>query len=72
MILMITITIKIMIITIVTMVIVEIYTTKIEEFVCPPNIFETVAVRTMKLAHRPRIAPITIKRISKQIFLPIV
>ena len=32
-----------------------IYTTKIEEFVCPPNISETVDVRTMKLAHRPRI-----------------
>ena len=33
-----------------------IYTTKIEEFVCPPNISETVAVRIMKLAHRSRIA----------------
>ena len=33
-----------------------IYTTKIEEFVCPPNISETVAVRIMKVAHRPRIA----------------
>ena len=28
-------------------------TTIIEEFVCPPNMSETVAVRTMKLAHRP-------------------
>ena len=28
-------------------------TTKIDEFVCPPNISETVAVRIMKLAHRP-------------------
>ena len=27
-----------------------IYTTKIDEFVCPPNISETVAVRIMKLA----------------------
>ena len=35
--------------------------TKIEEFVCPPNISETVAVRTVKLAHRPHIASTTIK-----------
>ena len=33
-----------------------IYTTKIEEFVCLPNISETVAVRTVKLEHRPRVA----------------
>ena len=46
-------------------------TTKIEEVVCPPNISETVAVRTMKLAHRPRIASTTIKLISKPIFLSI-
>ena len=39
----------------------SIYTTKIEEVVCPPNISETVAVRTMKLAYRPRIASTTIK-----------
>ena len=38
-----------------------IYTTKIDEFACPPNISETVAVRIMKLAHRPRIASTTIK-----------
>ena len=48
-----------------------IYTTKIVEFVCPPNISETVAVRIMKLAHRPRIASTTIKLISKQILLSI-
>ena len=33
-----------------------IYNTKIDEFDCPPNTSETVAVRIMKLAHRPRIA----------------
>ena len=33
-----------------------IYTTKIDGVVCPPNISETFAVRTLKLAHRPRIA----------------
>ena len=48
-----------------------IYTTKIDEFVCPPNISETVAVRIMKLAHRPRIASATIKLISKPILLSI-
>ena len=41
--------------------------TKIDEFVCQPNISQTVAVRTVKLAHRPRIASTTIKLISKQI-----
>ena len=49
----------------------HIYTTKREEFVCPPNISETVAVRIMKLAHRPRIASTTIKLISKPILLSI-
>ena len=48
-----------------------IYTTKIGEFVCPPNISETVAVRIMKLAHPPRIASTTIKLISKPILLAI-
>ena len=48
-----------------------IYNTKIDEFVCPPNISETVAVRIMKLAHRPRIASTTIKRIAKPILLSI-
>ena len=38
-----------------------IYTTKIDGGVCPPNISETVAGRTMKLAHRPRIASTMIK-----------
>ena len=46
-------------------------TTKIEEFVCPPNISETVAVRIMKLAHRPRIASTAIKLISKHVVLSI-
>ena len=50
---------------------VPIYTTKIDEFVCRPNISETVAVKTMKLAHRPRIASTTIKLISKPILLSI-
>ena len=45
--------------------------TKIEEFVGPPNISETVAVRPMKLAHRPRIAWKMIKLISKPIVLSI-
>ena len=49
----------------------HIYTTKIDGVVCPPNISETVAVRTAKLAHRPRIASTTIKLISKPIFLSI-
>ena len=47
----------------------HIYTTKIDEFVCSPNISETFAVRIMKLAHRPRIASTTIKLISKPILL---
>ena len=49
----------------------SIYTTKIDGNVCPPNISETVAVRTVKLAHRPRIASTTIKFISKPILLSI-
>ena len=48
-----------------------IYATKTDEFVCPPNISETVAVRITKLAHRPRIASTTIKLISKQNLLSI-
>ena len=48
-----------------------IYTTKIDTFVCPPQISETVAVRITKLAHRPRIASTTKKLISKQILLSI-
>ena len=48
-----------------------IYTTKIDGVVCPPNISETVAVRTVKLAHRPRIASTTIKFISKPILLSV-
>ena len=48
-----------------------IYTTKIDGVVCPPNISETVAVRTVKLAHRPRIASTTIKLISKPILLSV-
>ena len=39
----------------------NIYTTKIGTFVCPPHISETVADRIMKLAHRPRIASTTKK-----------
>ena len=46
-----------------------IYTTKIDTFVCPPHISETVAVRIMKLAHRPRIDSTTITLISKPILL---
>ena len=49
----------------------DIYTTKIDGVVCPPNISETVAGRLMKLAHRPRIASKMIKLISKPILLPI-
>ena len=49
----------------------DIYTTKIDGVVCPPNISDTVAVRTMKLAHRPRIASTTITLISKPILLSI-
>ena len=48
-----------------------IYTTKIDGVVCSPNIFETVAVRTVKLAHHPRIASTMIKSISKPILLSI-
>ena len=48
-----------------------IYTTKIDGVVCPSNIAETVAVRTVKLAHRPRIASTTITFISKPILLSI-
>ena len=50
---------------------VHIYNTKIDEFVCPKNISQTVAVRIMKLAHRPRIASTTIKLISNPILLSI-
>ena len=49
----------------------DIYTTKIDGVVCPPNISETVATRIMKLAHRPRIASTMIKLIPKPILLPI-
>ena len=49
----------------------NIYTTKIDTFVCPPNISETGAVRIMKLAHRSRIASTTKKIISKQLLLSI-
>ena len=49
----------------------DIYTTKIDGVVCPPNISETVEGRLMKLAHRPRIASTMIKLISKPILLPI-
>ena len=49
----------------------NIYTTKIGTFVCPPHISETIAVRIMKLAHRPRVASTTKKLISKQMFLSI-
>ena len=48
-----------------------IYTTKLDGVVCPPNISETVAVRTVKLAHRQCIASTTIKFISKPILLSI-
>ena len=49
----------------------SIYTNKVDEFVCPPNISETVAVRIMKLTQRPRIASTTIQLISKLILLSI-
>ena len=49
----------------------DIYTTKIDRVVCPPNISKTVAGRLMKLAHRPRIASTMIKLNSKPILLPI-
>ena len=49
----------------------NIYTTKIDGVVCPPNISETVAGRLMKLAHRQRIASTTIKLISTKILLAI-
>ena len=48
----------------------NIYTTKIDTFVCPPHISETVAVRIMKLAHRSRIASTTKKIISKMFYCP--
>ena len=46
-----------------------IYTTKIDEFVCPPNISETVAVWIMELAHRPHVASTAIELILKPILL---
>ena len=46
-----------------------IYTTKIDTFVCLPNISETVSVTIMKLAHRTRIDSTTITLISKSILL---
>ena len=49
----------------------DIYTTKMDGVVCPPNISETVAGRLMKLAHRQSIASTTIKLISKNILLSI-
>ena len=45
--------------------------TKIDEFVCPSNISETVAVRIMKLTHHAPIASTTIKLISKPILMSI-
>ena len=48
-----------------------IYATKIDTFVCPPDISQTVAVRIMKLAHRPRIASTTNKLISEPILLSV-
>ena len=50
---------------------VSIYTTKIATFVCPPHISYTVAVRIMKLPHRPLIASTTKKLISKPIIMSI-
>ena len=41
------------------------------EFVCPQDISQTVDVRIIKLAHRPRIASKTNKLISKPILLSI-
>ena len=52
-------------------ILVHIYTTKIDGVVCPPNISETVAGRLMKLAHRQRIASTTIKLISTTFLLSI-
>ena len=49
----------------------DIYATKIDVVVCPPNISETVAGRLIKVAHSPRIASTMIKLISKPIVLPI-
>ena len=49
----------------------NIYTTKIDGVVCPPNISETVAGRLMKLAHRQCIASTTIKLISTIFLLSI-
>ena len=48
-----------------------IYTTKIDEVVCPPNISETVADRPMKLTHRQRITSTTIKLNLKKNLLSI-
>ena len=48
----------------------DIYTTKIDGVVSPPNISETAAGRLMKLAHRQRIASTTITLISKQFYCP--
>ena len=48
----------------------NLYYTKIDGVVCPPNISKTVAGRPMKLAHRPRISLTMIKVISKPILLP--
>ena len=39
------------------------------QLVCPPSISKTVAVRILKLAHRPRITSTMIKLISKSILL---
>ena len=49
----------------------KIYLYILGTFVCPPHISETVAVRIMKRAHRPRIASKTNKLISKQMLLSI-
>ena len=49
----------------------DIYNTKIDEFVGPPNISQTVAVSIMKFAHRPRVTSTTNKLISKPILLSI-
>ena len=51
--------------------VITIYTTKIGEFACPPNISETIVIRIMKFAHRPPIASTTIKLISKPMLLSI-
>ena len=46
-----------------------IYTTKIDELVCPPNTSEPLTVRIIKLAHRPHIASTTFNLTSKSILL---